>query len=115
MASGAAAKFEQVQLPLSWIGMEELPIIFANQFLGVIDDRAEAIISFGQANPPVAIGTPEEMRKQLERLAYIPVKPVARISLSRERMLQLIDVLSQTVKNQEALRKVLDQQGPPKI
>ena len=57
------------------------------------------------------IGSPEEVVAQLERLAYVPVKPISRISMSRPRIIELRDALDQTLTNQDLLRKQMRQAG----
>ncbi len=108
MASGQP---EGVQVPLTWVGTEEVPIVFVSHFLSQIDDKGDAILSFGQTTPPPLIGTPEERRAQAERIAYVPVRPVARISLSRPRLLELAEIVRQTIENQQGMRNVMRQHG----
>jgi hypothetical protein len=77
-----------------------MPIVFANQLIGQLDDRREAIITFGQANPPILIGSVEEQMQQATAIPFVQVRPVARVSLSRSRLEELVAVLSQTLENQ---------------
>jgi hypothetical protein len=109
MAAGKGP--ESVQVPISWVGSEEVPILFVSHFIGQIDDKGDAILSFGQTTPPPLMGTPDEIRAQAERLAYIPVRPVARISLSRPRLLELAETLRLTIENQQGMRNVMRQTG----
>ena len=96
-----------VTVQLTWVGTEEVPVVFVNQMMGQLDDRADIILSFGQMTPPALIGTPEQMAAQAHRLAYVPVKPVARFSMSRSRVVDLINVLNQVLQNQSATRQAL--------
>ncbi len=86
---------EGIQFPVVWVGVEETPIQFTNLFISQFDQDMETfIITFGQLSPPVLIGTPDEIREQAEQITYVSVRPVARISLSRLRMKELIAALS---------------------
>src|SRR5207249_9163215 len=105
----AAGKVPGVQVPLSWVGTEEIPIVFISHFLGQVDDKGDAILSFGQTTPPPLIGTPEEVRAQAERIAYVPVRPVARFTLSRPRLLELAEVVQKTLEVQQGVRDLLRQ------
>jgi hypothetical protein len=100
-----------VTVPLTWVGVEEVPIVFVNQFMGQVDDRGDVILSLGQLTPPALIGTPEEQAKQAQRLAYVPVKPVARLNLSRPRVVEMIAVLNQVLGIQKGVRDALHQAG----
>lgn len=107
----ATGRPDGVQVPLTWVGTEEVPIVFASHFLGQIDEKGDAILSFGQTTPPPLVGTPAEIRAQAERIAYVPVRPVARISLSRPRLLELAEIVRQTLDNQQAMRNLMRQSG----
>ena len=81
-------------IPLAWIGAEDLPVLFVNQFVGQVEaEQGVFFLTVGQALPPALIGTPEERVEQLEQVSYVPVKPVARLALTRERLEYLIAVL----------------------
>src|SRR5438552_969384 len=94
-----------VTVPVTWVGTEEIPVVFVNQMLGQVDDRGDVILSFGQATPPALIGTPEEQAAQVQRLAYVPVKPIARFTMSRSRVVDLISVLNQLLQLQSGARE----------
>jgi len=50
-------------------------------------------LTIGQTLPPALIGTPQERAEQLEQIAYVPVKPVARLALTRSRLQELAALL----------------------
>ena len=85
---------EEVSLPIVREGIEDVPILFANdficQFLG-----DEFILTVGQVQPPVLIGSLEERKEQLDRVGYVTVKVVARLGLPEQRMGKLIEILTQ--------------------
>jgi hypothetical protein len=91
---------ERIAVRIAWVGVDDVPIAFVNQVIGQIDDRGEVIITFGQATPPVLIGTPEEQQQEAAAVPFVPVRPVARLSMSRTRLQELVGVLNQTLENQ---------------
>jgi hypothetical protein len=79
-------------VPLTWIGTDELPLLFVNQFVGqALEDHF--VLDVGQSVPPALIGTPEEKIERLEQVGYIPIRPVARLAFSRARCEELIGIL----------------------
>jgi hypothetical protein len=105
----ADAEPTSLEISLVWIGVEELPIWFANQFMGQLDDQGEALITFGQVSPPALIGPPEEQVRQAKQITHVPVKPIARLALSTSRLRELVEVLQQTIENQERARGQIEQ------
>jgi hypothetical protein len=104
---------EGIAVPLVWVGVEETPILFCNQMVSQFDQDLETfLITFGQVSPPALMGTPEQMREQVEQIAYLPVRAVARISVSRPRMAELHAVLGANLDNLEQARKI--QPGDPR-
>jgi hypothetical protein len=97
----AAGQPEAVEIPIIWVGVEDAQILFANQFLGQVEEQ-EVVLTFGQITPPVLLGPPERRRQQVERLGYIPVKTVARFGMTRARLEELIGVLQETARNFDA-------------
>lgn len=70
------------EIPLVWVGLNELPVLFTNQFL--IQHWEDAfVITAGQLVPPPVTGTPEEQAEDVEEISYVPVKPVARLGLTQ--------------------------------
>ena len=82
------------RLPLVREGIEDVPILFANDFI-VQNHGSEFFLTVGQIQPPVLLGTPEERQAQLEKTGYVSVKIVARLGLTEQRMSQLVEVLNQ--------------------
>lgn len=83
---------DRIALPLAWVEGEE-PVIFANQFLFQQIDPGEFVLNIGQALPPPLIGPPEEQRRQASQIPFVPVRTLARLSLTRKRVEELINVL----------------------
>lgn len=81
------------EIPLTWIGTEELPLLWVNRFVGQsVEDHL--VLTIGQSVDPALIGTPEEKIAQLDQIAYVPVRPVARLAFSRARCEELIGILN---------------------
>ena len=105
----ASSDSTTVSLPLVWVGAEELPIWFANQFMGQIDDQGEAIITFGQVSPPALLGAPEEQKEQVRLITHVAVKPIAKLAMSTQRLQEFVNVLQVTIANQETARRAVEQ------
>ncbi len=88
---------ETVGIPVAWIGLDEAEIAFANQILFQMGDPehlGEFTLTFGQLHSPALIGpSPEDNRKRLESLPYVPVKVVAKLALSEVRVRELVELL----------------------
>jgi hypothetical protein len=99
MSSEPGAK--SIQVPLVWVGSEEVPILFGNAFIAqfVQPDQVEFVITVGQMVPPALFGSPEQVEAQAKQVSFVPVKTVARIGLTRQRIIELAQVL-QTVLEQ---------------
>ena len=81
------------EIPLTWIGADELPLLWANRFVGQsLQDHM--VLTIGQSVDPALIGTPQERIAQLEQIAYVPIRPVARVAFSRARCEELIGILN---------------------
>lgn len=93
-----------VQIPLVWLGTEDVPILSVNQFIGQVGWSGEVFLTFGQMTPPPLLGTPEQQAEQASQVAYVPVTPVARFSLTREYLVQVIDAMQQTLVNYDQAR-----------
>jgi hypothetical protein len=96
---------DHVAVRLLWIDLDEVVIQHANQFVGQANGE-EIYLSLGCAPPPVIMGdTPDERRAQAQNIGYIPVRPIARVSMTRDHLDQLIRVLNQTVEIYERQKR----------
>jgi hypothetical protein len=86
---------EGVEVPLAWLGPEDVPILYANAIVAQFEQSLDAfILTIGQMTPPALVGrTPDEIREQLEQLTFVPVKPVARFALSLSKMREVVATL----------------------
>jgi hypothetical protein len=98
---------EEFGLPLAWIGLDDQPIILANQFISQVGQQEEIVISIGHVAPPVLIGTPQEQFEQAKRIPFVAVRPVARISMSRVGLEEFIKNLQQTAANYDRIEETL--------
>jgi flagellar motor switch/type III secretory pathway protein FliN len=96
---------EPIAIPVLFIGAEDVPILFANQFV-ISFQQQEFILTAGQIAPPILLGSEEEQRQQARDISFVPVKVVARLGMTRQRMAELVAVL------QDTLRKFDEQSGP---
>lgn len=79
--------------PLKYVGLDEIPILYSNNMVIQLNPPGEFILTFAQISPPMLLGTPEEQREQAERLDAVHARVVARLSLNRFRVEQLIGLL----------------------
>jgi hypothetical protein len=93
-----------IQVPLSWVGIDELTAHLANQFM---IQRTEDgwLLTVGQALAPAFIGTPEEQRAQASELTFVPVRPLGRFSMTEDRVRQLVALLKETLERAEEQAK----------
>ncbi len=81
-----------IAVPVVFIGLEDVPILFVNQFV-ISFQQDEFILTMGQLAPPVLLGSEEEQREQAAQLSYVPVKVVGRVGMNRLRMGELVSLL----------------------
>lgn len=81
-------------------GTDEVPILFSNIML-VQHQQKEFMLTFCQYSPPLTLGTPEAQLEQVKSMPYVPVRVVARIGLTPERIKELIGILTENYANWE--------------
>jgi hypothetical protein len=92
-------------VPTVWVGAEDLPVHFANQFVAVVQPN-EIFLTVGSLVPPAILGsTVEERKAAAEKITYVPVKPIVRLGFTPARLQELIEVLRTTLDNYEQLPK----------
>lgn len=96
---------ESLQPRLEWHPADEIPFLFVNQLIAQVN-QGEVFLTFGQVSPPVILGTPEEQRRQLSELESVPVRPIARLSMTPERLEEIIGVLVHTVERHRQQQEV---------
>ncbi len=102
---------QSIQLQLAWVGYDETPIVYANQFLIQFQPEGSFVIGIGQATPPALVGTPEQIAAQLAELEFVPVRPLARVAITEAKIRELIQALSANLQNFEHHAQSLDPRG----
>lgn len=83
-----------VSVPLVYVGIDETPIEFMNQFVVQVQGE-EFILTLGSVAPPLIIAnTPEERRRQAEAVRFAPVRVLGRYGMTRQRLGELVEVLT---------------------
>jgi len=86
-----------------WTGADDVPVLAANQFsvqFGAASPNGtpeEIYLTIGQATPPLLSGDEEEQRAERSQITEVPSRVIARIALSRTRVLELAGMFSQLV------------------
>jgi hypothetical protein len=88
----------EFEVPIVWVDVDQTPIQFANQFISQYQAH-EFVLTIGQLAPPMIIGTPEQQTEQVENLAFVTVRPLARFGLPVNRLRELIRVLSENLES----------------
>ncbi len=50
----------------------------------------EFILLLGHVAPPIVLGTDEQKREQVKGISFVPVRPIARVGLTRQRVEELL-------------------------
>jgi hypothetical protein len=93
---------DRVQVPVAWVGVDDLPVLAVNQILLQNTSPEEFLLIFGQLAPPILLGSDDEKREQLRMLNFAPVRPVVRLALTRQRIDELRNLLDRHLKQFEA-------------
>ncbi len=98
----------RIELPLSWVCLDEHPVLLANQFLIQMGGREEFVLSLGQLVPPPLVGTPDEQAEQASEISFVPVRPLARVNLTRTRLVELIQILQIQLERHDTAMRGMD-------
>jgi hypothetical protein len=99
-----AVKQKPVEIPIAWVFPDDLRTTFANNLL-VSFDGEEFHLSFFEVPPPIILGTPEQQQQQIKALSHIRGKCVAKIVVSKGRMVRMADVLKTAVEKHAGTSK----------
>jgi len=88
----------EIQISLIWPDVEDLPVLRSNQFLGQLGQGPdgspeEFVLTLGYVAPPVMLGTPQQQEATFAAMGALSVKALSRVSMSRARLGELIEVL----------------------
>lgn len=87
-------ELDSVEIPLSWVDAEQRDVMAANQSgMSHNLETGEFILTLGHVAPPLLSGSEEEMRQQAERLPFVPIRTLARFSLTRQGVEALREVV----------------------
>lgn len=99
---------QTLEIPLSWVGFDEVPILYANQFLIQFQPEAGFVIGIGQATGPALIGSPEQVAEQVSQIEFVPVRTLARVALTEMKLRELIAALEANLANFERMQTQFD-------
>jgi hypothetical protein len=96
-----------VTLPVTWDAFAELTPVAANAFVfqfvpGQDGKPHEVVLNVGFLGPPPVMGSAEEQVAQVKRLGGAAVKPIVRLTFSKERAEELRQVTDQILQMIEA-------------
>jgi hypothetical protein len=94
-----------VQIPLAWVGAEDVSIEFANQII-IQHQGDEFVLTIGQMVGPALIG--ENARDIAEKIDYVPIRVLARLGLTEGRMREFVNAMQANLDNFERKRDTLD-------
>jgi hypothetical protein len=98
----------QIQVPIVWVGAEEVAILLANAFISQVQGQ-QFLLTVGQVAPPAIIGdTPEERLAQARQVSFIPSKVLGRFVMTHENVEDLVRQLNTTL---EGYRQQQAQEG----
>jgi hypothetical protein len=85
----------------------EINPVFANQML-VQSDETTTYLSFFVVQPPVLLGSEDEVKKQIDDLEEVSAKMIAQVIVPRDRMENFIETLQTAVKREPSLKAMPD-------
>ena len=92
-----------IQLPVVWVGADDLPVHHVNQFVTTVSPT-EVFMTIGTLVPPPLMGSsPEERLEQAKRLDFVQIRPVARVAMTEQSARDLMRILKQTLDNYEKM------------
>lgn len=99
-------------IPVVWTGVDELPMLLGNAFVGQVSQGQECILVVGQVQPPMIFaGNADEIAEQAANVRFVESRAVARIGFTRGRLVELINTLQITLENHD---KTVEQLGEVK-
>jgi hypothetical protein len=89
-----------IAAPIVWSGLDESPILFANQFI-IQHWEDDFILTAGQLTPPAILGSPEERLQQAMNVKAVPINVIVRLGLNPRRVRELIAALTENLERYE--------------
>ena len=88
-----------IEVPVVWVGVDDLPVHHVNQFVGTVNPQ-EIFLTLGTlVPPPIFGGTPEERLAQAKSIEFVQIRPTARVALTDEGLRAFIRILNETLAN----------------
>lgn len=97
-----------VAVPTVWVGEAETPVVLGNQFSIAHQGSDEFILTVGQVVTPLLTGSEDDKLEQVKSLSYVPIQVVGRFTFSRDRLAELIGVLTVNLKRYDETIKELE-------
>lgn len=94
-----------VAVPTLWIGESETTVVLGNQFSIAHQGADEFILTVGQVATPLLTGSDDEKLEQVQNLSYVPIQVVGRLSFSRDRLAELLGILTTNLERYDATMK----------
>ena len=93
---------DELSLPLSMSDFDDSPILLANHFL-IQHQPDEFVVSLSQLTAPPLVGPSEEIRAQARSGGDVPVHTIARVAMTRRRVVELIALLQERLEEHDRL------------
>src|ERR1700687_5722185 len=97
----------EIQVPIVWVGTDDVPVVLVNNFIAqfVQPDQDEFVVTLGTVVPPPILGTPAQMAEPARAVSFVLVGAVARLGLTRQRVIELSRVLETILKQYDDARR----------
>jgi hypothetical protein len=93
---------QNIQLPLVWAGVDEVPTLFANAVIAQFEqDLGAHILTIGQVIVPPLTGTDEEVAEQVAEIEFVQVRAIARLAFTPDKLQEAIGILQANVDQRE--------------
>jgi len=89
------AQEQRLTLPLRWVDVHDLPILYANQFM-LQYHGGDFFLVPGVVTPPALTGP--NQHEEARRLKFVAVHPVARLAVPRATLEALARIIQQQLK-----------------
>lgn len=111
MTSDAGADGQPgLPLGLEWTGVHDVQPEFIDQIGVGLGSAASArqvpdsvVITFGRVQQPLVVGSSEQVAARVRQITTVPVKAVGRFIMSRERAVELRQILDMALKQYDDL------------
>lgn len=108
----AEERDEAIALPIVYVGVEEAPLYFSNQFV-VQWQQDEFVLTFGHVTPPLEmVGLSlDQARERARTLRHVEAKLIVRLGMTAARVRELVRLLQQQLAAYDRQRGEAPQSG----